>query len=289
MQNMPKYTLKELMNRDELLVLPCAYDALSARLTQQAGFQAYCIGGFPLIASRLGLPDIGLASFGEISSGVRDIVSACSLPVLVDGDDGYGDVKNITRTVQVYESIGVGGISFEDQTSPKRCGHMAGKSVVPTDVFLRKLEAALHARRNDETVIVARTDARGVNGLDDALARGHRYLAAGADALFVEAPQSIEEIERIASEFKAPLIINMVETGRTPILPFERLQSLGFSMVILPSTLFLRAIMAMRRALIGLREGRLETEPDMITFAETTAILGLPEWGDIDDQFGTSG
>jgi 2-methylisocitrate lyase-like PEP mutase family enzyme len=284
---MPAPRLRDLLQKGRPLLLPCAHDALAAKLIEQAGFSAYSIGGFGVIASRLGLPDVGLASFGEVSAAVRDITSASSLPVLVDGDDGYGDVKNVTRTVQVYEAMGVAGLVLEDQTNPKRCGHMAGKSVVATEQALRKLDAALAARRDSGFLIVARTDARAVHGLDDALERGRRYLVAGVDALLVEAPQSEAELETIGGSFDAPLIANMAEAGRTPILPPQRLAAMGFSIVVYPSTLFLRSILTMQRALADLRAGAMNSPPELPSFAQLTGILGLPTWDAVDDRFGT--
>src|SRR5215467_9192884 len=169
MPNRP--TWKELLARGEPLLLPCAHDALSARLIERAGFSAYSIGGYALVGARHALPDIGLAGFGEISAGVRDVVAGSSLPVLVDCDDGYGDVKNVAATVAAYEAMGVSAVFIEDQRAPKRCGHMAGKDVIAAEAMAAKLAAAVAARRSRDFFIVARTDARAVHGLDDALRR----------------------------------------------------------------------------------------------------------------------
>src|SRR5262249_5594198 len=183
------------------LVVPGAHDALSARLIEKVGFEAYFIGGFPAVGARYGVPDIGLKGFGEISACVRDIMAACDLPVFVDGDDGYGDVKNVVHTVQSYERMGVSAILIEDQQWPKRCGHVAGKKVVSADLAEAKIRAACAERLNSETWILARTDARAVHGLDEALRRAERYIAAGADGIFVEAPRSVEELEIIGKAF----------------------------------------------------------------------------------------
>ena len=285
----PRSSLKQLLsNRSAPLLLPCAHDALSARLIEQAGFEAFTIGGFGVILSRLGLPDIGLASFGEVSAAVRDLTGAVRLPVLVDADDGYGDVKNVTRTVQVYEAMGVSGVVLEDQTNPKRCGHMAGKRVVPVDVALGKLEAALAARCSEDFMIVARTDARGVHGLDDALRRAERYKAAGVDVLFVEAPQSREELRTIGRSLPGPLLVNMAEGGRTPILSPQELGELGFSMIVYPSTLFLRCIGAMQGVLADLQRGELAGTESLPVFAEILAIGGMPQWDAVEDRFSKS-
>src|SRR5438270_1544025 len=211
------------------LVVPGAQDALSARIIQKLGFETYCIGGFPAVGARYGVPDIGLKGFGEISACVRDIMAASSLPVLVDGDDGYGDVKNVVHTVQSYERMGVSAIMLEDQLWPKRCGHLVGKKVVPAELAEAKIRAACAERRNPETWILARTDARAVYDLDEAMRRAERYICAGADGIFIEAPRSIEELARIGRAFDVPQICNPLVGGHTPILGMEELGKLGFN------------------------------------------------------------
>src|SRR6184192_1562495 len=201
MPNDPRPTWKALLEKHEVLQLPAAHDALTAKLIERAGFHAYQIGGFALVGARHGLPDVDLTRFGEQAAGVRDIMAACDLPVLVDADDGYGDAKNVTLTVGSYEATGVSAIFIEDQVSPKRCGHMSGKEVVPTDVMEQRIKAAVSARRTGDFFVVARTDARAVEGLDGALKRAERYLKAGADGIYVEAPQSEQELRRIGRAF----------------------------------------------------------------------------------------
>src|SRR5262245_39156437 len=213
-----KPTWRELLAREKPLVLPGAHDALSARLIEQAGFAAYVIGGFPVVGARYGVPDIGLCGLGEISAGIRDIMNATDLPVLIDADDGYGDVKNVTRTIQTYERMGASAIFIEDQVAPKRCGHMAGKDVVPAEAMERKIRAAAAARENPDTFLIARTDARAVHGLDEALRRAERYVRAGADGIFVEAPLDVEELARIGREVEVPQFCNMLDGGLTPLL-----------------------------------------------------------------------
>lgn len=278
--------LKSLLGRDSPLLLPCAHDALSARLIEQAGFDAFSIGGFGVISSRLGLPDVGLASFGEISSAVRDITAVTRLPALIDADDGYGDVKNVTRTVQVYEAMGVSGIVLEDQTNPKRCGHMAGKQVVSPDLAVRKLDAALAARSSSDFMIVARTDARGVHGMDDALQRGERFIRSGVDALFIEAPQSVDELRLIGRSFSVPLMANMAEAGRTPILTPRELGAMGFAMIVYPATLFIRCIAVMQQALKHLRSGEMPPDKPNLSFEDIVGVLGIEDWHRVDDRFG---
>src|SRR5258706_902452 len=189
-----KWTWKEWLGRAEPLLLPCAHDALSARLIERAGFAAYSVGGYALVGARHALPDIGLVGFGEMSAGIRDIMAASNLPVLVDCDDGYGDAKNAARTVAGYEAMGVSAIFMEDQRAPKRCGHMAGKDVIDAEAMAVKLCAAVQARRGPELFIIARTDARAVHGLDDALRRAGNFFQNRAARPFLEAPPTGGEL-----------------------------------------------------------------------------------------------
>ena len=281
-----KILFKQLLNSPNPLVLPCAHDALSAKLIEQAGFPAMALGGFAVAATRYGLPDVGVTSFGELAAAVRDTLAATSLPILVDADDGYGDVKSVTRTVRVYEAMGVGGLVFEDQTSPKRCGHTAGKNVVSRSLAEAKLKASLDARRDPDLFIVARTDARGVLGMDEAIERGHRFLDIGADALFVEAPQNVAELELIGKSFgSATLVANVAENSLTPVLSPNELKQLGFSILIYPGAILWRVVMTMRKVLEQLKRGELETPRDLLQFHEMTSILGMKEWVDIDKKF----
>lgn len=277
--------IRSLLKDNDPLIVPIAHDALSARLIERAGFPCYSVGGFALAACRNAIPDIGLLSFGEFSAGVRDIMMGSSLPVIVDGDDGYGDVKNVTRTVETYEAMGVGALVLEDQTNPKRCGHMDGKSVVSLDAASRKLEAALAARRNPDFMIVGRTDARSVTGLDDAIARAKRFKEIGADAVIVEAPQSVEELRRIGGEIDHLQFANMAEAGRTPIIPPDELKAMGFSIIVYPGTLLLRVIKAMTDALEDLKAGTLNLPEGTMNFGELTETLGLDRWRAIDERW----
>src|SRR4051812_11459934 len=207
----------DLCKTEHPLILPGAFDALSARLIKRAGFKAYFTGGFPTIGARWGLPDIGLMQYGEISAAVTDIMAASDLPVMVDGDNGYGDVKNIVHVLHGYERLGVSAIMFEDQVAPKRCGHIAGKDVVPAAEMIAKIKA-VSSEKKKETFILARTDARDVHGLDEAFRRADQYLAAGADGIFIESPHDVKELELIGRKFDVPQMANMLEGGRTPIL-----------------------------------------------------------------------
>ncbi len=280
-------TWKQLLSEAQPLLLPCAHDALSARLIERAGFRAYSIGGYALVGARHALPDIGLVGYGEMSAGVRDIMAASSLPVLIDCDDGYGDVKNVAHTVEGYEAMGASAIFIEDQRAPKRCGHMAGKSVIAADAMARKLRAAVAARRSTELFIIARTDARAVHGLDEALRRAEIYLDAGADGLFIEAPQSADELARIGQSFQGvPQLANMlVGGGRTPILPPAELFRLGFAMIAYPTSLIFAVAHAMAKTLAELREGRLASAEEAMSFDAFKDITALAQWSEIEQRF----
>ena len=281
-----RVSLATLLARETPLKLPVAHDALSMRMMERAGFTAATIGGFGLIGCRWGLPDLGLASFGEISAVVRDLADSTNLPLIIDGDDGYGDVKNVARTVRTYEAMGISGLVLEDQVSPKKCGHMAvQREIVPAATAVAKLSAALDARQDVDLAIIARPDARGVEGLDAALDRGHLYVEAGVDALFVEAPTSIEELERIGKSFDVPLLVNAAEGGRTPVLSPAEYAALGFSMIIYPATLLLRMVGMFERTLAELRHGRFADEGALPSFATLTDIMGMNEWMAIDARF----
>ena len=280
-------TWKDLLKRERPLLLPCAHDALSARLIERAGFAAYSIGGYALVGSRYAIPDIGLAAYGEISAGIRDIMAATALPVLVDCDTGYGDVKNVTHTVQGYEAMGVAAIFLEDQVAPKRCGHMAGKDVIPADQMAAKIRAAVAARRSTDLFVIARTDARAVHGLDEALRRGELYLKAGADGLFIEAPQSVQELQRIGGAFKGvPQLANMLEGGgQTPVLPPQQLAALGFAMAAYPTTLIFRVARTIERALADIKAGKAIAGNDGVNFADFKDITGYDQWARIEDSY----
>jgi 2-methylisocitrate lyase-like PEP mutase family enzyme len=284
-----KPTWKELLARREPLILPCAHDALAARLIERAGFAAYSVGGYALVGARHALPDIGLVAFGEMSAGIRDIMAASSLPVLVDCDDGYGDAKNAARTIAGYEAMGVSAIFMEDQRAPKRCGHMAGKDVIDADAMAAKLRAAVAARRSADFFIIARTDARAVHGLDEALRRAEIYLKAGADGLFIEAPQSIDELTQVGRAFQGvPQLANMVEGGgRTPVLPPSELYRLGFAMVAYPTSLIFRVARAIENALADLKAGR-PAGKDGVDFETFKDITSLAHWAEVEQRAANS-
>jgi 2-methylisocitrate lyase-like PEP mutase family enzyme len=267
------------------LVVPGAHDALSARIIQKLGFETYFIGGFPAVGARYGVPDIGLKGFGEISACVRDIVAACDLPVIVDGDDGYGDVKNVVHTVRSYERMGVSAIMLEDQLWPKRCGHMAGKKVVPVELAEAKIRAACAERLDPETWILARTDARAVHGLDDAMRRAERYIRAGADGIFIEAPRSVEELELIGKAFDVPQICNPLVGGHTPILGMADLAALGFNCAMLGLDTLMHAAKAIEAVLLDMKTGKFARRNDGMDFEDYKKLVGYDDWASIDEKF----
>ncbi|MBL28019.1 MAG: 2,3-dimethylmalate lyase [Rhodospirillaceae bacterium] len=280
-------TFRELVESERPLVLPGAHDAISARLIQRAGFKAYFIGGFPLVGARYGLPDIGLLGLGEISAGIRDIMAASDLPVLVDADNGYGygDVKTVVHTLNVYERLGAQAVFFEDQVSPKRCGHIAGKRLVDAAEMEANIRAAAENRLNPDTFIIARTDAREVYGMDEALRRGERYARAGADGLFIEAPTTPEEMARIGAAFDVPQLANMLEGGRTPILPPDELERMGFRIVIYGISALMHAVRAMQDVLSRLSRGDVTFAGGGIGFEDYKSVVGFDRWRDIEDRY----
>lgn len=228
--------LRELMRTEALIMAPGAYDAWSARLVERAGFPCVYMTGYGVSASMLGRPDIGLISMCEMTQMAKNINFATNIPVIADADNGYGGSLNVIRTVQEYEAAGVAGIQLEDQVLPKRCGHMEGKQLVAKGEMVAKLRAAVYARKDPDTVIIARTDARAVNGLEDAIERAKSYAEAGADVIFLEAPQSRDEIRRVADALEGvPLFANMAEHGKTPPMTREELIELGYKFCIYPS------------------------------------------------------
>jgi carboxyvinyl-carboxyphosphonate phosphorylmutase len=273
--------LRELMATKAPVVMPGAYDGLSARLIELAGFDAVYMTGFGASASLLGQPDIGLLSVAEMADQARRIVSAVSVPVVADADTGYGNALNVERTVALYEQAGVAGIQLEDQVNPKRCGHMEGKAVIETGEMAGKLRAAVAARRDPDLLLIARTDAIAVDGIDAALERARVYREAGADALFVEAPTDERDIERVAAELagEVPLVFNWAEGGKTPPLSLERITELGFALVLFPTSALLAATAGVRAVLdeIGENGTPAGALADLPSFDEFTGLVGLPE------------
>ncbi len=287
----PRARLRELLAGPEPVVAPGAYDALSARLVEQAGFAVVYMTGFGSTASLIGRPDVGLLSGTEMIDNARRIVAAVDVPVIADADTGYGNALNVVRTVQLYEQAGVAGIQLEDQVMPKKCGHMSGKAVIGVDEMVGKIRAAVAARRDPDLLLIARTDAAAVDGLAAAIARGRAYADAGADLLFVEAPTSEDDIATVAAELHgvAPLVFNWAEGGRTPPLSLDRIAELGFSLVLFPIGTLLAATAGIRALLATLRTDGTPAAalPGLPTFDGFTDLIGLPEIRDLERRFGT--
>jgi methylisocitrate lyase len=281
-------TLRKMLEGPEIIVLPGAYDALSARLAQRAGFDAMFTTGFGFSAATLGAPDIGLMTATEIMERVRNIVNAIDVPLVADMDTGYGNPLNVTRTVRDCVAAGVAGIILEDQEWPKKCGHFEGKRVIPAEDQVQKLRAAVEARGDDDLVIIARTDAREPLGLDEALRRGRLYRDAGADVVFVEAPRSIDELKAVAAAIPdAPLFANMIEGGKTPLLSSSDLQALGFKMVVYPlSALFTaaRAIFETYKALVETKTTA-SRQSALMSFHEFEEVVGAAGWREMEARF----
>jgi 2-methylisocitrate lyase-like PEP mutase family enzyme len=277
---------RALLQSEKPLVLIGAYDALGARLIADAGCKGLFIGGFSVVGARYGVPDVGLRAFADIAAAVRDILNACDLPAFVDIDDGYGDVKNVIQTVQTYERMGVAAMMLEDQTWPKRCGHLAGKNVVPVEAMEAKVRAAASERLDPTTFLFARTDARAVHGLDDAMRRAERYLRAGADGLFVEAPESIEELARIGRAFDVPLVANPLEGGKTPLLSPAEFAELGFSVIPYGITLVLHAANAMKAAIGDIVSGAFARRDAAMSFSDYLKVVDEPDWARLQEKYG---
>jgi 2-methylisocitrate lyase-like PEP mutase family enzyme len=266
--------LRELLSSPEILVVPACFDALSARLVERAGFPATFMSGFGVSATRLGLPDTGLLSYGEILSQGRDICAATSLPVLGDGDTGYGSAQNVKRTVRGYAQAGFACIMIEDQVWPKRCGHTHGKQVVSRDEALQRIRAAVDARNEGaDILILARTDARATHGLDEAIDRCIGFTALGADLTFLEAPENIAEMKMYCDAVPGIKMANMLEQGKTPILPPAELQAFGYGLVAYPLTLLSSAMRAMQDSLAALQRG--EISDTLLPFDEVKDIVGF--------------
>jgi len=271
--------LRQLINRKQGLIVPGAYDGVSAKLVERAGFPVAYMTGYGVSASRLGLPDMGFAGLGDMADQARNMAGSVSIPLIADADTGYGNALNVRRTVALYESAGVAGLHLEDQQMPKRCGHLAGKIVVSAEEFAAKIRAAVEARTDPDFVIIARTDAIAVNGLDDALHRAEAAVKAGADMLFVEAPTTEAQIERVARAFDTPLLFNYAPGGRSPLPPFARLRELGYAVILLPVDTLFVAARAIQSFLRELKEGdaALPLADRYIPFQEFNELIGVPE------------
>jgi 2-methylisocitrate lyase-like PEP mutase family enzyme len=272
-------SLRARLKAGEFIVAPGVYDLISARLADAMGFTAIYMTGYGTVASHLGLPDAGLASYADMVGRVERICAMTTTPLIADGDTGYGGLLNVRHTVRGYEAAGAAAIQLEDQEFPKKCGHTPGRRVIEAKAMVRKIEVAVESRRSDDFLIVARTDARTAHGLYEALTRASAYRAAGADVLFVESPESEAELARIGEAFDGPLLVNLVEGGRTPVLPRARLQELGFQIAIFPATGFLAAAAALKQVYAGLREtgSSAGLATPLLDFDEMNQIMGFED------------
>lgn len=274
-------SLKEMLQQPGIIIAPGCYDAHSARLIEQAGFKAVYVTGYGASASLLGKPDVGLLTMTEMVNQSYRIAEAVNVPVIADADTGYGNPLNVYRTVKEYLNAGVSAIQLEDQVVPKRCGHTKGKSVIPTADFIQKLRAAIDARGDGEMLIIARTDARAVYGLEEAIARARVYREVGADVIFVEAPTSYSEYEQIHAALPGvPLLANMVEGGKSPLLTAQELERVGCKIVIYPAAPIAAATLALQKMLKKLKEDGTTRNcmEYLIDFDELCAIVGFPEF-----------
>lgn len=282
-------SLKARLARKPALLAPGVYDALSALLVEQAGFEAAYLSGASIAYTALGRPDLGLVSAEEVAGVVRRIRERVSLPLIVDADTGFGNALNVQRTMITFEQAGASAIQLEDQQLPKRCGHLSGKALISTDEMVGKVRAAADARRSEETLIIARTDAIAVEGFEPALERAEAYLAAGADMLFVEAPRSPDELQAIAGRFagRIPLLANMVEGGRTPLRTAEELEAIGYQLVITPGAMVRALTFVAQDFLKGLKAtGSTAGFRDrMLDFDGLNRVLGLDEMKALGGQY----
>jgi 2-methylisocitrate lyase-like PEP mutase family enzyme len=275
----PAQTLRDLLAQPNVEIMPGCHDALSAKLIADSGFKVTFMSGFAVAASRLGLPDTGLISFAEMLDSLRNCCAAAGkVPLIGDGDTGYGNALNVQRTVIEYARAGAAGVMIEDQVGPKKCGHTRGKQVISRAEARMKIRAAVDARASADILIVARTDARAVHGFDEALARCQDFEAEGADIIFLEAPESEHEMRRFCGAMTKPCMANMVTGGKTPLLATDQLQELGYKLALYPVLLLSSSIAAMQAMLEGLRPGSKTPQPPTISFADLQDVVGFPDY-----------
>ncbi len=281
--------LRTLLRGKGIIVLPGVYDCLSAKLAEKAGFQSLLITGAGVSASILGYPDVGLATMTEVLSQTRNIVRSVGIPVLADCDTGYGNPINVRRTVQEFEDAGVAGLFIEDQAFPKRCGHFEGKQLISTEEMVQKIKAAIDARKDENLVLMARTDARAVHGLEHAIERAKAYAEAGVDMIFVEAPQSLEELRKIPKSIRVPTMANLVEGGKTPLVSVKDLEEMGFKFASFSGSAQKMAMKAMEE-LFGILKatGSVNSALGKIaSLSERSELLGLPAFYQMEKAYGT--
>ena len=280
-------TLRKRLQTKSLLVAPGIYDMVSLRLANTFGFEALYMTGFGAVASHLGLPDAGLATYSDMVGRVKLMAAMATSPLIADGDTGYGGLLNVQHTVRGYEAAGAVAIQLEDQEFPKKCGHMLGRRVVPVDDMVAKIRVAIESRSDPEFLVIARTDSRTVLGLDEALRRAEAYLRAGADILFIESPESVEEMARIGRTFDVPLMANMVEGGRTPILSAAELERVGYRFAIFPAIGFLAAGAALAAAYGELKAKRSSDtlQTPLYPFKDFSTLMGFDWVAEFDRRY----
>jgi 2,3-dimethylmalate lyase len=286
----PTSQLRKLLKGPKLVSAPGVADALNARLVAQAGFEAIYMTGAGTSAVRLGVPDIGLLTMHEMVDNAGRIAEASGLPLIADADTGYGGPINVRRTIQAYERAGVAGVHIEDQQWPKRCGHLAGKTLIPTEEMSAKIKAAVDARVDNDFVVIARSDALAVEGFDAALERGKAYEEAGADVIFIEAPRDMDQLRQIPETFGVPSLYNLASSGKTPLLPASEIEDLGYKIVIYPNLAILAAIPAITGMLAELKETGSVTDiiKRVATFREFFDLLGMEEIQEMEERYAVS-
>src|SRR5215472_11162393 len=285
----PAQKLREILAGPNLEIMPGCFDALSAKLIADTGFKVTFMSGFAVSAARLGLPDTGLISFAEMLDSARNCAGAASkMPLIADGDTGYGNALNVQRTVVEYARAGAAAVMIEDQVSPKKCGHTRGKQVIGREEARMKICAAIDARRDADILILARTDARAVHGFDEALDRCRDFEKEGADIIFLEAPENELEMRRFCEAMRKPCMANMVPGGKTPILPPQELQNIGYKLALYPVMLMSVAIAAMQAALAALRPESKKAFPPSVLFAELQQVVGFPDYWERETRYKAS-
>jgi 2-methylisocitrate lyase-like PEP mutase family enzyme len=282
----PAQRLRNLLSEPNLEIMPGCYDALSAKLVAHAGYKVTFMSGFAVAAARLALPDTGLISFSEMLDSVRNCCSAAGkIPLIGDGDTGYGNALNVQRTVIEYARAGAAAVMIEDQVSPKKCGHTRGKLVVSRAEARMKIRAAVEAAADADILVMARTDARAVHGFDEALARCRDFAEEGADIIFLEAPETEDEMSRFCAAMEKPCMANLVPGGKTPVLPPARLQEIGYKLALYPVMLLSSAIAAMQTTLVALRPGSGAQHPPGVSFTELQELVGFPDYWDRETRY----
>jgi 2,3-dimethylmalate lyase len=288
MYNNSKISIRERLEKDnDIIILPGVYDALTAKIAEDVGFETAFQTGYGTSASLLGLPDFGFLNAGETLENAKRIINSVNIPILVDIDTGYGNPLNVWKIVKDLVRIGAKGIFLEDQVWPKRCGHMAGKTVIPKEDYILKLQAAIDARENNEFIIVARTDSLAQFGVGEAIERGKEYKRIGADVIFIEAPKTIDEMELISKEIKAPLLANMIEEGITPNLTADQLRKMGYRMVVFPLSALYSATFAIKQTFQLLKKTGTtkDLKNNMITFQEFNDLVNLSAYHQLEKKY----